>query len=157
MELHTTVGLSISEYIDYSIHWAGGGPNIARYKIRAKDVQNKLSVFSDSGQVSYGNVWKGGGGDGEVLEVPTSFRLDQNFPNPFNPSTTIHYALPIDAYVVLRVYNTLGQEIATLVEGEQKAGWYQATFDATLLSNGIYAYRLHAGDFVESRKMLLLK
>jgi CubicO group peptidase (beta-lactamase class C family) len=90
-------------------------------------------------------------------DLPTSFILSQNYPNPFNPSTTIRYGLPHKSQVSLMVYNTLGQQIAVLVHGEQEAGYHEVRFDASGLSSGVYFYRLQAGDFVQTRKLLLLR
>ena len=89
--------------------------------------------------------------------VPTSISLDQNYPNPFNPNTTIGFAIPKAGFVTLTVYNTLGQEVATVVRGEMAAGRYNASFDASSLSSGMYMYRLNAGDYTSVRKMMLLK
>jgi len=89
--------------------------------------------------------------------LPQEFSLSQNYPNPFNPITYIKYALPRNYYVSLEVYNILGQKVATLVDAEQKAGYKTARWDAGSLSSGIYFYRLQAGDFVQTRKMVVLK
>jgi len=89
--------------------------------------------------------------------LPKSFQLSQNYPNPFNPVTQIRYALPKDCWVRLEVCNILGQKIATLVEGKQKAGYKTTRWDAGSFSSGIYFYRLQAGDFVQTRKMVVLK
>jgi hypothetical protein len=83
--------------------------------------------------------------------------LKQNYPNPFNPSTTIRYGLPHKSQVSLIVYNTLGQLVSQLVSGEQEAGYHEVRFDASYLSSGMYFYRLQAGDFVQARKLLLLR
>jgi hypothetical protein len=94
---------------------------------------------------------------GESEAFPLLFSLSQNYPNPFNPSTTIRYALPHAAFVQLAIYNTLGQHIVTLVRGEHERGFYEATFNASRLSSGVYLYRLTAGDFVQSRRLLFLR
>ncbi|MCZ6774902.1 MAG: T9SS type A sorting domain-containing protein, partial [Ignavibacteria bacterium] len=92
-----------------------------------------------------------------TLDRPATFRLEQNYPNPFNPSTTIRYQLPKDVYVTLKVYNLLGQEVATLVNEEKGAGSYHVEFDGEGLASGMYLYRIQAGDFVDTKRLLLLK
>ena len=95
--------------------------------------------------------------DGQV-DVPNEVELQQNFPNPFNPSTTIQYALPEQAQVNLTVYDMLGQQVATLLSGQvQSAGSHSVNFDASNLSSGMYIYRLQAGSQSITRKMILLK
>lgn len=89
--------------------------------------------------------------------VPRDFALWQNYPNPFNPSTVIVYELPVVSDVVLKVYDMLGREVATLVRTRQAAGRYRATFNAQNLSSGVYLYRLQAGSFVQTKKMMLIK
>ncbi|OGU71405.1 MAG: hypothetical protein A3H45_02550 [Ignavibacteria bacterium RIFCSPLOWO2_02_FULL_55_14] len=92
-----------------------------------------------------------------VSDVPESFSLSQNYPNPFNPTTSIRYTLPFESNVTIRVFNLLGQEVATLAQGVMASGTYVATFDATRLTTGVYFCQLRAGDFVALRKMVLLK
>jgi uncharacterized repeat protein (TIGR02543 family) len=89
--------------------------------------------------------------------LPKDLSLLQNYPNPFNPSTTIRYGLPHKSQVSLMVYNTLGQLVSQLVQGEQEPGYHEVRFDGTGLSSGVYFYRLQAGDFVQTRKLLLLR
>jgi hypothetical protein len=89
--------------------------------------------------------------------VPKEFMLEQNFPNPFNPSTTIQYALPARSHVNLTVFNTLGQEISVLRNGEQEAGYHDVKFDGTNLPSGVYFYRMQADNYMETRKLLLLR
>jgi hypothetical protein len=83
--------------------------------------------------------------------------LSQNYPNPFNPSTKINFSIQNAGLVTLKIYNILGQEVATLVNYELKAGTYSAVFDASRLSSGVYFYTIHAGNFVQAKKMMLLK
>lgn len=92
-----------------------------------------------------------------VDPLPQEFTLSQNYPNPFNPSTTIKYQIAQSGMTTLKVYNVLGQEVASLVDGVVSAGSYQTTFDASLLSSGIYFYTLRSGSFVETKKMMLVK
>ncbi len=94
---------------------------------------------------------------GNGLGLPREYALSQNYPNPFNPITQINYALPRDCWVRLEVYNILGQKVATMVDGHQEAGYKIARWDAGSFSSGIYFYRLQAGDFVGTRKMVLLR
>jgi hypothetical protein len=93
----------------------------------------------------------------ELGGAPTGFKLSQNFPNPFNPSTTIRFTLPQAGNVSLKVYNALGQEVATLVNGHQTAQNYEVTFDASNLASGVYIYTLRTDNFSQSKKMLLVK
>lgn len=89
--------------------------------------------------------------------IPTVFSLSQNYPNPFNPTTVVRYGLPKDARVSLEVYNVLGQKVAVVVNEEQKAGFYEVSVNAIQWSSGVYFYRLTAGDFIETKKMQLLR
>ena len=97
------------------------------------------------------------GTSGENFHGPRKYDLEQNFPNPFNPTTEIGYQLPVASNISLKVFNLLGQEITTLYEGFHQSGNYTTKFDAEGLSSGIYLYRLEAGNFVFTKKALLLK
>jgi hypothetical protein len=92
-----------------------------------------------------------------LVDMPTQFCLDQNYPNPFNPSTIIAYELPVATHVRLSVYDVLGREARTLVNESQVAGKYTVEFAATGLASGLYLYRITAGAFVQTRKLLLLR
>jgi predicted GH43/DUF377 family glycosyl hydrolase len=89
--------------------------------------------------------------------IPTEFALEQNYPNPFNPSTTFRYSVPTQSKVVIKVFDVLGNEIATLMDEEKSVGTYELTWNAANLSSGIYFYQLKASDYVQTRKMILLK
>jgi hypothetical protein len=93
----------------------------------------------------------------KTSSLPTNFELSQNYPNPFNPTTSIEYSIPRASFVTLKVYNLLGQEVASLVSQEQKASKYTVSFDASRLSSGVYFYQIQAGNFSLTKKMLLLK
>lgn len=92
-----------------------------------------------------------------MADIPTNFELQQNYPNPFNPSSNIRFGLPESGEVRLDVYNMLGQRVATLVNQKMQAGWHSVTFDASGLSSGTYIYRITSGDFVQTKKMMLIK
>ena len=89
--------------------------------------------------------------------IVEQFKLEQNYPNPFNPTTKIEFHISDRSFVTLKVYNILGDEVASLVNEEKPAGIYEISFDATGLSSGMYLYQLLAGNFVETKKMILMK
>jgi hypothetical protein len=98
--------------------------------------------------------------NGSNQSIPKEFCLEQNYPNPFNPTTTIKYRIPdigTRHAVSLRIFNLLGREVATLVNENKPAGNYQVTWNASTMSSGVYFYQLKSGNFVETKKMLLLK
>jgi len=89
--------------------------------------------------------------------IPSDYALSQNYPNPFNPTTTIRYDIPANGWVTLKVYDILGREVATLVNGMESPGYKEVNFNANKLPSGIYFYRLTAGTFTETRKLVLMK
>jgi len=106
---------------------------------------------------SYQLDFSGGASVEPTPGVPSVYKLEQNYPNPFNPTTNIRYSIPNSSFVSLKVFDMLGQEVATLYNGNQDAGSYVADFDAANLANGTYYYTLTAGSFSETKKMLVLK
>jgi hypothetical protein len=94
---------------------------------------------------------------GDETTYLTEFNLSQNYPNPFNPGTTIKYSVPELSKVKLTLFNLLGEEVATLVNEEKVAGYYTVEFNAANLPSGVYFYRIQAGEFVQTKKMILMK
>jgi hypothetical protein len=95
--------------------------------------------------------------DNASVFLPEHFSLFQNYPNPFNPSTTIQFTLPQKVSVTLNVYDVLAHQVAQLVNGEQEAGYHTVVLDGGTLASGVYYYRLRAGDFIGTKKLLLLR
>jgi hypothetical protein len=143
----------------------------------ARENDNSVTVFGGTNSKefptsagAYSTQFSGGGADlfvarlgflvtdvTEIPPLPKLFGLAQNYPNPFNPSTTIEYTLPRAGYIRLDIINILGQRVSTVTEGLQEAGAHRVVFDAQELPTGVYFYRLHAGEYVETKKLLLLR
>lgn len=111
----------------------------------------RLKQFDLSGTFEFSNII-----EANILS-PNKFDLMQNYPNPFNPATTINFTIPEKVNVNLKIYDVMGNEIATLVNEEKTAGKHSIEFDATRLASGTYFYKLQAGGKTEVRKMLLIK
>jgi len=114
---------------------------------------NGIPFWSDNFEIQLEPV----GVNNEHTELPTEYFLSEPYPNPFNPTTSIEYSLPLSGEVSLIIYNLLGQEVAKLVNGDVEAGYHKVRWNASNVSSGIYLYRLRAGDFFQTRKMVLLK
>ena len=130
------------------------------------DTDTTFTIASDYGSINpaYYKYWnydlhkpQTPTGIAQLPGVAKVYRLEQNYPNPFNPSTKIEFAIPAQSKVEMKVYNILGQEVATLVNETLNAGNHAVTFDASRLATGVYLYRITAGSFVSTKKMLLLK
>ncbi|HEX2787413.1 MAG TPA: T9SS type A sorting domain-containing protein [Ignavibacteria bacterium] len=129
-------------FIDESV-----SPGRYNYRLKQLDYNGNYEYFNLTGEISIG--------------VPDKYFLSQNYPNPFNPVTRIDYQLPYDGYVSLKIYDIAGREAATLINGNQTAGIYTLTFNAEVISSGIYFYRLVAENngerFIETKRMTVLK
>jgi hypothetical protein len=125
---------------------------IWRFHYSSMSGQQSLEVYVDAltGEIATGVE------DGSA-SAPTVFELEQNYPNPFNPSTTIHYEVPEREHLVLKVYDLGGREVATLVDEVKTAGRYDVAFDAGKLASGVYFYKLTAGSFNQTRRMVLVR
>jgi hypothetical protein len=143
---------------------------------RTIDVVNDPRISASSGVFLYSAVGGayapaecgGPGGEGAAKNkpapgeanrgLPASFALVQNFPNPFNPSSVIRYALPVQSTVTLKVYDVIGREVGTLVDSQpQEPGYHAVVFDGSGLASGVYYYRLSAGSFTDVKKMMLMR
>ena len=134
----------------------GTSNNVNKYSFVDKTASGtalkyRLKQIDNDGQFQYSKVVE------VSLEQPVDYSLSQNFPNPFNPSTEISYSIPKSNNVELKVYNSIGKEVATLVNGMQEAGNHKVQFNSSNLSSGIYFYRLTSGNFTQIKKMILIK
>lgn len=131
--------------------------------ITTPSTSNYFFVHGSNAFVSANGLWKRplsqitSTDDDDLANQPSNFYLAQNYPNPFNPSTKISWQVPFSSHQTLKVYDVLGKEVATLVDEEKPAGNYEIEFDAANLSSGMYLYRLQAGSFIETKKMIYLK
>jgi hypothetical protein len=131
-----------TEKQNYSFTDKPGANGIYYYRLRQQDYD---------GKVNYSEVIT------MKLDIPADFNLAQNYPNPFNPSTTISFSVPVESFVTLSVYDLMGQEIVSLVKEVRQAGNYEINFDAAGLSSGTYIYKITAGNFIKSKKLMVLK
>lgn len=134
-------------------------------------INSSVSTFLYSTAIDFnGYVWVGGSASNIFTTMPeppvsvgndkyvtSSYRLDQNYPNPFNPNTIISYELQQSGFITLKVYDVLGRELITLIDGIKEPGLHQVNFDASNLTSGVYFYRLQSGDFITTKKMMLIK
>ncbi len=148
----------VFESMDNGTNWVQQNNNLSDLDILSLAVDNNGILFAGP---YAGGVFRAGSAPTAVKNIhpnlPTSYNLSQNYPNPFNPSTIISYQLPVSSKVVLKIYDLLGRDVATLVDDRQHAGNYSVKFNAGNLSSGIYFYRLIAGGFNQVKKLVLLK
>ncbi len=157
--LDTTSSTSYTD-LTTTIAQPGGQAGVdVKYKVAALIIF-KQTIEEYTNEVIYptpGQEIEKKGSENNNVAKPTTFALEQNHPNPFNPTTVITYQVPTQSKVTIKVYDILGSEIIELVNSTKEAGIYNVTFDASNLSSGTYIYRMEAGKYVESRKMIILK
>lgn len=142
----------VSHTLDLSKKFKNGDVIMLRFRMLADDASNGYGWVIDDLEIQ-GKLTS----VNESEDLPSDFKLQQNYPNPFNPITTIGFSLPKSSYVTLKVYNILGQEIMTIVNKELEAGYHTYKFSNTNLSSGTYIYRIEAGNFKDSKKMMMIK
>ncbi len=132
-------GMVSENFVFDTISATGGLNNLYLAKLKYEEIVSAEDEFKTPGS------------------VPDNFLLTQNYPNPFNPATNIRYSIPSSGFVSLKIYDALGKETASLVNEEKPAGNYEVNFDASELTSGVYFYQLRSGNFVQTRKMMLIK
>jgi hypothetical protein len=138
------------------VHAKGNSNSMSSYSFKdALDKPGKyyyrLKLIDNNGQYDYSNIM--------TIEFisPLRYELAQNYPNPFNPTTTIRFDVPNSSQITLKVYDILGKEIATLVDEKKEPGSYQVQFGRGNISSGIYIYQMHSNNYVQTRKMVIVK
>lgn len=152
--LIATVPYNQTNYVDNIVNVGSGGLSIY-YKVKAKDTQNLSSVFSDVVTIGSSNFQEKR--QQPIEQMPVKMEISQNFPNPFNPSTTIRYTITDGNFTSLKLYNMLGQEVAQIVNEYKNPGYYSVELNASNLPSGIYLYKLVSGNNVALKKMTLMK
>jgi hypothetical protein len=153
--LIATVNSNTFDYRDVNINL--NGSNYIYYFVKAyNSASNNYSPRTNIVNTR-GGIYKENTESNLEAEIITDYSLNPNYPNPFNPSTNITYQLPKKGHVVLKIYNTLGKEVSELVNETKEEGTYSVTFNGENLPSGLYFYKIQIGEFVEVKKMLLLK
>jgi hypothetical protein len=148
-------GLGVYRSTDDGANWTAVNSGLTNLNVGSLAVSPKGTVFAVTDSGLFRSVRSTTAVRELSADAPRSFALDQNYPNPFNPSTTIGYSLPHRSHVTLSVFNTLGQHVATLVNGDIDAGYHSVQYDGSSLSSGVYFYRLQGEGFTETKKFLL--
>jgi len=154
---------SINEFSPSAYEWLGstnvGSNGVFSYEITDPSIEAvSLTATTATGNTSaFGFIELITDVENENNEIPNEYFLSQNFPNPFNPSTRINWQSPIGSHQTLKIFDVLGNEVATLVDEYREAGRYEVEFNADKLSSGIYLYKLQAGSFTQTKKMTVLK
>ena len=142
--------ISIEQTIDIETNWDADSLSVVVF------VQSSgLKTVYQSETIKYSDLVVSN--DDNQNQIPEEFILGQNFPNPFNPSSTIKFSIPTSEFVTLKVFDILGNEVAALVKENKLSGTYEVLFSAARLSSGVYFYQLKAGEFLQTKKMILMK
>jgi photosystem II stability/assembly factor-like uncharacterized protein len=155
----STFGLGVRRSTNGGLLWHdynNGLPYLNTFTVRSATGQSNKLFVSTFG----GSIYKVDQTITSVqnrISIPYTFSLDQNFPNPFNPTTTIFYSIPKPTYVTLKLYDLLGREVAIIVNELQDAGQHQTRLDASIFTSGVYFYRLQSGEFMQTRKLVVVK
>lgn len=164
----TNTNIGIYRSTDMGLSWSSfnNGLMLNTYTVRAIDFKTTgdTTIYTGvahptltSGQGVFEYSWPPLGINDPISNIPSEFSLSQNYPNPFNPQTNIEFAIPVNSFVQLKVFNAVGKEIKELVSRQMDRGNYSINFDGTDLSSGVYFYKLNSGDFISVKKMLLIK
>ena len=144
-----------TETIDITDYISGLSQIKIRFRLSSDYLTNDDGWYVDDVKISSYNLDPVGISSNN--EIASTYSLSQNYPNPFNPVTNLEFGIPKSGFVSLKIYDMLGKEVANLVNENLQPGTYKYNFDASDLSSGIYFYRIQAGDFIETRSMMLLK
>lgn len=147
--------ISTSSYVDNDVNINPMFDDLISWRVRAKNTYNQYSTYSSIVSTDNGVLHKRD--NKNLSEKMPQYYLINAYPNPFNPTTKISFQIPETGYVSLKVYNSLGKEVADLVNEMKTEGKYTEIFDASNLSSGVYYYRIQVKDFIKTNKMLFLK
>jgi hypothetical protein len=164
LALVVSVGVAFGQYkVPQSVVGTGGdNAGSANFGIRGTLGQPAIGPVGSTGYNSLGGYWYNPGTTVTAIgksdePVPARFSLEQSYPNPFNPTTTIQFSLPAPSLVTLRIYDVAGRLVTTLLNGELPAGVHREVWDASGHTSGVYFYRITTPSFVETRRLVLLK
>jgi carboxypeptidase T len=156
----------VSSYTGTNLTWTEQSFDVTQYVNASTQLKIRFRITSDGNTVGQGwwvddikltNYCLGTVGVPGLTNIPKTFALAQNYPNPFNPVTVIKYQLPQPEFVTIKIYDLLGKEVTSLVNDRKEPGYYEASFDGSNLASGLYFYRIEAGSFAETKKMMLIK
>jgi hypothetical protein len=158
---------TVSACTGVNLTWTQQSIDITDYVNASTQLKIRFRLFSDAGQTSNGwwvddinltNYCINPSGIRNLNnDIPKTFALEQNYPNPFNPSTHIKFQLPRAEFVTITIFDMLGKKVETLVSERKNAGYYDVSFDGTSLASGMYFYKIEAGNFTDTKKMILIK